>query len=435
MYTYIIFRFNQELSTEELSNLNLLTYLQEDNPHAKNECLTHLFTYRDIPDGVVGLAFIRLQSEEPITGICSRKNVALSSSLNFGRRLLTLESHLVTTHELGHNFGANHDQRACAPDNNNQERYLMYERMLSGKQPNNNKFSSCSIQTISKLLYENPAKCLVKLNNTLCGNSIVDDGEDCDAGLIKQGDACCTRNCMFRKPSFQCSDSNHRCCTNCMLSNVSKVCRNRNQMSCSDTIYCDGLSKNCPNITIPLNDNSTCSFGEGNCRQGECVHICKQNNMIECSCDDCFICCKNETIKSGCNLLKVNKIPMEVPNGTLCNKDAGLCTGGKCEPIRKNVNDEFQSLLKDFTFSKLGRFLKANIVGTILTFSLFVWVPASCIVHYLDKEQDEEDYMISRWLHPNNGQLLPKESRNRFMDLFKKKSNKRVSGARFHISS
>ena len=47
-------------------------------------------------------------------------NTGLTSTLNWGQRILTMEADLVTSHELGHNFGAEHDDAnrigtACAP--------------------------------------------------------------------------------------------------------------------------------------------------------------------------------------------------------------------------------------------------------------------------------------------------------------------------------
>ena len=42
-------------------------------------------------------------------------NTGLTSTVNWGKRILTTEADLVTAHELGHNFGADHD------DNTEQE--------------------------------------------------------------------------------------------------------------------------------------------------------------------------------------------------------------------------------------------------------------------------------------------------------------------------
>lgn len=406
----------------------------------KNICLGHLFTYRDFADGVVGLAFIR--SDDGTSGICSQQNVALSSNLNFGRPLLTLEANLVTSHELAHNFGAKHDglddSDGCSPGVESEAgNYLMYERLLSGEKDNNDKLSTCSIKQIANLLEKLPPNCLVPRNGTFCGNGIVEEDEQCDGGIINMRDPCCTKDCRLKNEKFQCSDINHICCSNCVFSSTSKKCRDRNEFNCTGDTFCDGKSAGCPDHYKRLVDKSPCNFGRGNCLKSGCVDVCKQKGMDQChtgkTSNLCHVWCKDRTSKT-CSVLLMNGKKIQEPNGTLCDSRKGLCVDGTCQPIKKNVEAEFEALLDHFTFSKLGQFLQANIVGTILTFSLLIWVPASCIVHFLDKQQDEEDFIVSRWMHPNNVQLLPKQSK-KFKELFKKNNSKRVSGARFHISS
>ena len=45
----------------------------------------------------------------PRSGKTLYLNTGLTSTLNWGDRILTTEADLVTAHELGHNFGADHD--------------------------------------------------------------------------------------------------------------------------------------------------------------------------------------------------------------------------------------------------------------------------------------------------------------------------------------
>lgn len=106
----------------------------------RKACLAHLFTYLDFEKGVLGLAYVGTSRDVAAGGICSGQydqgyvglyrdcyvfqlvefccsigksslyfNTGLTTTKNWGSRILTLEADLVTTHELGHNFGAEHD--------------------------------------------------------------------------------------------------------------------------------------------------------------------------------------------------------------------------------------------------------------------------------------------------------------------------------------
>ena len=127
---------------------NVDTLLQEFSYQNWTEyCLAHLFTYQDFAKGVIGLAYVASPSLSRVGGICTANyrdqqrmrflNCALSSSVNWGRRLLTIEADLVTAHELGHNFGANHDPSGdCAPATVNGGKYIMYATYVYGERVN-----------------------------------------------------------------------------------------------------------------------------------------------------------------------------------------------------------------------------------------------------------------------------------------------------------
>ena len=88
----------------------------------------------------------------------------MTTTLNRKERILSTEAELVTVHELGHNWGANHDNvdaAHCEPGGaeGNYSKYsrrttfgkciisyhlVMYRNAVSGEHPNNDKFSSCS---------------------------------------------------------------------------------------------------------------------------------------------------------------------------------------------------------------------------------------------------------------------------------------------------
>jgi len=67
-------------------------------------------------------------------------NSGLSSSRNhYGQRVVTREADLVTAHELGHNWGSEHDPDLpeCSPPASQGGSYLMYTYSVSGYDVNN----------------------------------------------------------------------------------------------------------------------------------------------------------------------------------------------------------------------------------------------------------------------------------------------------------
>ena len=78
-------------------------------------CLAHLFTNHDFDSGVLGLAFIASSSTSSVGGVCTKSytdgtgqkkytNVGLSTTVNYGRTLLTSEVVFVTGKLLFHNL-------------------------------------------------------------------------------------------------------------------------------------------------------------------------------------------------------------------------------------------------------------------------------------------------------------------------------------------
>lgn len=120
---------------------------------ASNVCLAHLFTYQDFDEGTLGLAYVAPSKPDIPGGLCSKEcptstneqrviylNTGLTSTKNYGKTILTKEADLVTTHELGHNFGAEHDPdniQYCAPREDQGGKYVMYPIAVSGDHINN----------------------------------------------------------------------------------------------------------------------------------------------------------------------------------------------------------------------------------------------------------------------------------------------------------
>ncbi|RMZ96592.1 adam 17-like protease, partial [Brachionus plicatilis] len=117
-----------------------------------NYCLAHLFTYQNFENSVLGLAYVSSPLPYSIGGICSEPSFfrEKSSSVNTGLssyksisskqgRLLQKEAELVTAHELGHNWGSEHDPSKpdCMPSPSEGGNYLMYSFSNSGNDKNN----------------------------------------------------------------------------------------------------------------------------------------------------------------------------------------------------------------------------------------------------------------------------------------------------------
>lgn len=169
-------------------------------------CLAHLFTYHDFDAGILGLAHIgKYESVKGdgmgSMGICAGKqkdrfkanqNTALTTTLNWGKRILSTEAELVTVHELGHNWGSTHDNMfsqqddaaTCEPGEP-EGNYIMHRNAVSGESPNNDKFSPCSKRHIVSKLLQCGEKYFTKPKNTTCGNFRVEQGEECDPGKLK----------------------------------------------------------------------------------------------------------------------------------------------------------------------------------------------------------------------------------------------------------
>ncbi|CAF0968038.1 unnamed protein product [Adineta steineri] len=103
----------------------------------------------------------------------------------------------------------------------------------------------------------------------VCGNGIVDAGEDCDCGLNKSCisvEACCNpRTCQFYSGAECLSGT---CCSGCKLLPSGYPCR-ESRNTCDVPEFCDGISSQCPEDDN-LTDGSSC-HDDGICFHGMCV--------------------------------------------------------------------------------------------------------------------------------------------------------------------
>ncbi|KAF4465012.1 Adam protease adm-b [Fusarium albosuccineum] len=172
----------------------------------------------------------------------------------------------VFAHELAHNFGASHDCTSSTCSGNNAAsccplsastcdadgQYLMNPQ--SGRSLES--FSPCTIGTICTAMGRDmiDTSCLVDeddvpdIEESQCGNGIVEPGETCDCGG-EEGcaeDSCCNPTTCQLRSGAECDPDTDSCCTDqCQVAARGQVCRSSTG-PCDPQETCDGESSRCP---------------------------------------------------------------------------------------------------------------------------------------------------------------------------------------------
>ncbi|XP_036062210.1 disintegrin and metalloproteinase domain-containing protein 21-like [Onychomys torridus] len=138
-------------------------------------------------------------------------------------------------------------------------------------------YSNCSLVQLNQILNTpGTMPCLFYDRHTyynktatygICGNAILNEGEQCDCGSHKAcyADSCCQSDCTFTKGSICDKES---CCVNCTYSPAGTLCRSVHNI-CDLPEYCSGNGLHCPK-DFYLQDGTPCSE-EGYCYQGNCT--------------------------------------------------------------------------------------------------------------------------------------------------------------------
>ncbi|NXD65139.1 ADA32 protein, partial [Eolophus roseicapillus] len=138
-------------------------------------------------------------------------------------------------------------------------------------------FSTCSIRDFEAFLRHGGGTCLYSRPRltgpssrraAVCGNGIVEPGEQCDCGAAKAclKDKCCTTGCQF-KPGVKCSSG--LCCNDCQFKRQHWQCRPAADEQCDLAEFCTGASASCP-PDLYVQDGHGCEQGTGYCYKGRC---------------------------------------------------------------------------------------------------------------------------------------------------------------------
>ncbi|XP_031330294.1 ADAM 17-like protease isoform X1 [Photinus pyralis] len=387
------------------------------NKEYEDFCLAHLFTHQTFSarDSVVlGLAYIASPQDRRHGGICTKEyfkngytlylNSGLSSSRNhYGQRVITREADLVTAHEFGHNWGSEHDPDIpeCSPSASQGGSYLMYTYSVSGYDVNNKRFSPCSLRSIRKVLQAKSERCFSQPEESFCGNLRVEGDEECDAGLLgtEDNDPCCDKDCKLRRiQGAVCSDKNSPCCQNCQYMTKGVECRKAQYTTCERESNCTGMHAECPR-SPPMPDGTDCQE-RGKCRGGKCTPYCETQGLQSCMCDiienACRRCCRT-SMNETCFPIEPPDI---LPDGTPCIQ--GFCNKGSCEKTIQDVVERFWDIIEDININKVLLFLRDNIVGSVVIITALIWIPASCLVGYVDRKRRKQEERYWRWQNKND---------------------------------
>uniref|UniRef100_A0A8C3RJ89 ADAM metallopeptidase domain 32 n=1 Tax=Cyanoderma ruficeps TaxID=181631 RepID=A0A8C3RJ89_9PASS len=143
-------------------------------------------------------------------------------------------------------------------------------------------FSNCSIRDFETFLKQGRGACLFgsprlsRRSRAVCGNRVVEPGEQCDCGTAQVGaDRCCTNTCRL-KLRAKCASG--LCCRNCQFKKRNAVCRPATDAQCDLPELCSGSSASCPPDEY-VQDGQDCGQGTGYCYHGRCQSselLCKR---------------------------------------------------------------------------------------------------------------------------------------------------------------
>ncbi|KAI0656792.1 Metallo-peptidase family M12B Reprolysin-like-domain-containing protein [Cubamyces menziesii] len=320
----------------------------------------------------------------------------------------------VIAHEIGHNFGAIHDcADGCSCDDTNgcmtssnvccpfstgscdaNAKYIMSPVAETGEM----NFSPCSVGNICSLMQgvsggHTNTSCLIDVNGLssltssgskpplitlqMCGNGIVETGEDCDPGLGANSTCCDAKTCKFTAGAV-CDPDSSPCCTDqCAFAPTTQVCRPSKDARCDTAEMCTGTSASCPADIVAPNGQS-CGANGLACASGQCTSLDQQCQLVGASMglksacpsnDDksCQVSCQDPTDSGRCVVLQSTLI-----DGSPCGY-GGMCYSGHCQP------GSWWDTFKAWYVHNLQISIPVTIAAGVI-FLLIVWAITRCLL-------------------------------------------------------
>ncbi|XP_074194917.1 disintegrin and metalloproteinase domain-containing protein 12 [Rhinolophus sinicus] len=207
----------------------------------------------------------------PIMSMCTAEQ---SGGIVMDHSDSPLGAAVTLAHELGHNFGMNHDtlERGCSCKMAADKGGCIMNPSTGYPFPV--VFSSCSRKDLEASLEKGMGMCLFNLpevkqsfGGRKCGNGYVEEGEECDCGEPEECTSlCCNATTCTLKPDAVCAHG--LCCEDCQLKPAGTACRDPSN-SCDLPEFCSGASPHCPG-NVYLHDGHPCQGVDGYCYNGIC---------------------------------------------------------------------------------------------------------------------------------------------------------------------
>ncbi|XP_028824123.1 disintegrin and metalloproteinase domain-containing protein 19-like isoform X2 [Denticeps clupeoides] len=207
----------------------------------------------------------------PLRAMCSEYQ---SGGVNSDHSEVAVGVAATVAHEMGHNFGMNHDSESCCQADPADGGCIM---AAATGHPFPRVFNSCNQRELQRYLDSGGGKCLFNSPNTRmmvegrrCGNGYLEEGEECDCGEEEEcSSPCCNAGNCTLKAGAECAHG--ICCHDCKLKAPGDLCRPP-VGPCDLPEYCDGKSEACP-ANFYLLDGARCAGGGAYCYTGMCLSL------------------------------------------------------------------------------------------------------------------------------------------------------------------